>query len=48
MFGAFCGVASSIFVTLNAIYTSRCLPCVDNNVWRLCVYNNLNACILFL
>ncbi|CAF4327541.1 unnamed protein product, partial [Rotaria sordida] len=33
---------------LNAIYTSRCLPCVDNNVWRLCLYNNLNACILFL
>ncbi|CAF2812004.1 unnamed protein product [Rotaria sp. Silwood2] len=48
MFGAFCGVASSIFVALNAIYTSRCLPCVDNNVWRLCLYNNFNACILFL
>jgi GDP-fucose transporter C1 len=48
MFGAFCGVASSIFVALNAIYTTRCLPCVDNNVWRLCLYNNFNACILFL
>ena len=48
MFGAFCGVASSVFVALNAIYTTRCLPCVDNNVWRLCLYNNVNACILFL
>ena len=48
MFGALCGVASSIFVALNAIYTTRCLPCVDKNVWRLCLYNNFNACILFL
>jgi GDP-fucose transporter C1 len=48
MFGAFCGIASSIFVALNAIYTTRCLPCVDKNVWRLCLYNNFNACILFL
>ncbi|CAF2792777.1 unnamed protein product [Rotaria sp. Silwood2] len=48
VFGAFCGVASSIFVALNAIYTTRCLPCVDKNVWRLCLYNNFNACILFL
>lgn len=48
MFGAFCGVASSIFVALNAIYTTRCLPCVDKNVWRLCLYNNFNACILFI
>ncbi len=48
MFGAFCGVASSVFVALNAIYTTRCLPCVDNNVWRLCLYNNFNACILFI
>lgn len=48
MMGAFFGVASSVFVALNAIYTTRCLPCVDNNVWRLCLYNNFNACILFL
>ena len=47
-FGAFCGIASSVFVALNAIYTTRCLPCVDKNVWRLCLYNNFNACILFL
>ncbi|CAF3447882.1 unnamed protein product [Rotaria socialis] len=48
IFGALCGVASSIFVALNAIYTTRCLPCVDKNIWRLCLYNNFNACILFL
>jgi GDP-fucose transporter C1 len=48
LFGAFCGIASSIFVALNAIYTTRCLLCVDKNVWRLCLYNNFNACILFL
>ena len=48
IFGAFCGLASSVFVALNAIYTTRCLPCVDKNVWRLCLYNNFNACILFI
>ena len=48
MRGALCGVASSVFVALNAIYTTRCLPCVDKNVWRLCLYNNFNACILFV
>ena len=47
-FGAFFGIASSIFVALNAIYTIRCLPSVDKNVWRLCLYNNFNACFLFL
>lgn len=47
-FGAFCGVASSVFVALYAIYTTKSLPCVDKNVWRLCLYNNFNACILFL
>lgn len=46
--GGIFGVASSIFVAFNSIYTTISLPCVDKNIWRLCLYNNFNACILFL
>ncbi|KAJ1182697.1 hypothetical protein NDU88_007881 [Pleurodeles waltl] len=42
------GVLASLCVSLNAIYTKKVLPVVDNSVWRLTYYNNLNACVLFL
>lgn len=42
------GVVASASVALNAIYTKKVLPLVDNNVWRLTLYNNINACVLFL
>lgn len=42
------GVVASASVALNAIFTKRVLPLVDNNVWRLTLYNNINATILFL
>jgi GDP-fucose transporter C1 len=46
--GTIAGVASSLFVSLNSIYTKKVLPAVDNDHWKLTFYNNVNACILFL
>ena len=48
MWGVVYGVSASLFVALNAIYTKKVLASVDNNVWRLCLYNNVNAAFLFL
>lgn len=42
------GVLASLCVSLNAIYTKRNLGVVDNNIWRLQLYNNFNAIFLFL
>lgn len=39
---------ASLFVALNAIYTKKVLPVVSDNVWRLCLYNNINASIIFI
>lgn len=46
--GTIAGVASSLFVSLNSIYTKMVLPAVDDNHWRLTYYNNVNACLLFI
>lgn len=46
--GVIYGVLASVFVALNAIYTKKVLPFVEENVWRLTIYNNVNGCILFL
>lgn len=46
--GTIAGIASSLFVSLNSIYTKKVLPAVDNDHWRLTFYNNVNACVLFL
>ena len=46
--GVFFGVLGSLFVCLNAIYTKRCMPYVDGNIWRLQMYNNFNAVFLFV
>jgi solute carrier family 35 (GDP-fucose transporter), member C1 len=46
--GTIAGVASSLFVSLNSIFTKKVLPAVDDNHWRLTYYNNINACILFV
>lgn len=48
MHGTVAGVCSSLFVSLNSIYTKRVLPAVDDNHWRLTFYNNVNACVLFI
>lgn len=43
IFGIVCGVLASLSVALFAILTKRVLPHVDNNIWRLQIYNNINA-----
>lgn len=48
IFGVIYGVLASLFVSLNAIYTKKVLPVVDDNIWTLTFYNNVNACVLFL
>lgn len=46
--GTVFGVISSLFVSLNSIYTKKVMGLVDNNQWKLSAYNNINACILFI
>jgi solute carrier family 35 (GDP-fucose transporter), member C1 len=48
VFGTACGVMSSIFVSLNSIYTARVLPNVDGDKSKLLYYNNFNAAMLFI
>jgi len=46
--GTSAGVLSSLFVSLNSIFTKKILPVVEDNHWRLTYYNNVNASLLFL
>jgi len=46
--GTSAGILSSVFVSLNSIFTSRMLPVVDNDKSMLLFYNNMNATILFV
>jgi len=46
--GTIYGVLASVFVSLYAIYIKRILPVVENNVWLLTFYNNVNAMLLFV
>uniref|UniRef100_F1L4R9 GDP-fucose transporter n=2 Tax=Ascaris suum TaxID=6253 RepID=F1L4R9_ASCSU len=46
--GVVYGVAASLCVALNAIYTQRTLPAVGDSVARLTMYNNTNAVVLFI
>lgn len=46
--GVVYGVLASASVALNSIYTKKVLPLVDNNIWRLTLYNNINATFLFI
>jgi len=48
LWGTLAGVMSSLFVSLNSIFTKKVLPVVDDNHWTLTFYNNCNACILFI
>ncbi len=48
LIGTVFGVVSSLFVSLNSIYTKKVMGLVDNNQWKLSAYNNVNACILFM
>lgn len=46
--GVVFGVMSSFFVAMNAIFVKKKYPLVDNNPWKITLYNNLNASILFI
>lgn len=46
--GVIYGVLASLFVSLNSIYTKNVLPNVNNSIWLLTFYNNVNACLLFV
>jgi len=48
LLGTISGVVSSLFVSLNSIYTSKLLPIVENDKSRLLFYNNFNASVLFI
>mmetsp|Transcript_30609 Transcript_30609/g.45297 ORF Transcript_30609/g.45297 Transcript_30609/m.45297 type:complete len:366 (-) Transcript_30609:138-1235(-) len=48
LYGSLAGIMSSLFVSLNSIFTKKILPVVDNNHWRLTFYNNVNASLLFV
>jgi GDP-fucose transporter C1 len=48
LIGTSAGVLSSVFVSLNSIFTARVLPVVDNDKSLLLYYNNLNATLLFM
>lgn len=48
LIGTVSGIMSSLFVSLNSIFTKKVLPVVDDNHWKLTFYNNVNACFLFM
>lgn len=48
LIGVVSGVVSSFFVAMNAIYVKKMYPLVDNDPWKITLYNNVNACVLFL
>lgn len=48
LYGTVAGVLSSLFVSLNSIFTKKILPVVEDNHWRLTFYNNVNASFLFI
>lgn len=47
LIGTVFGIMSSIFVSLNSIFTKSVLPKVKNDKWTLTFYNNVNATLMF-
>lgn len=48
LLGVLFGVGASMAVALNSIYTKKILPVVDQNIWKLTLYNNVNATLLVI
>lgn len=46
--GVIFGVSSSFFVAMNSIFVKKKFALVDNNPWKITLYNNINASFLFL
>jgi GDP-fucose transporter C1 len=41
--GVVYGILSSVFVALYSNFVKKTLPAVDNDAWKLMIYNNINA-----
>lgn len=50
LLGTVFGITSSIFVSLNSIYTKKIMNVtgIDNDKWKLAYYNNMNATLMFI
>lgn len=48
LFGLVFGVSSSFFVAMNSIFVKKKFAIVDNNPWKITLYNNVNASFLFI
>jgi GDP-fucose transporter C1 len=48
LIGVLFGVLASLFVSLNSIYTKNVLSAVNNSIWLLTFYNNINGILLFI
>lgn len=46
--GTIYGVIASALVALNAIYIKKILPLMNDDIWKLTYYNNVNACVIFI
>ena len=46
--GVLYGVISSMFIALNGIFTKRALDVVDHDSVKLTLFNNINACVVFI
>eukprot|EP00122_Pirum_gemmata_P011111 Pgem_evm1s10285 len=42
------GLCSSVFVAMNSVLVKKYLAIVDNNSWKITLYNNVNASVIFL
>lgn len=48
MSGVVYGVLASFFVSLFSVLMKKVLPAMDNSIWKLTYYNNVNAILLFI
>lgn len=39
---------ASFFVSLFSVFVKKVLPAVDDSIWKLTYYNNVNAIVLFV
>eukprot|EP00274_Cyanoptyche_gloeocystis_P004682 CAMPEP_0196656842 /NCGR_PEP_ID=MMETSP1086-20130531/19788_1 /TAXON_ID=77921 /ORGANISM="Cyanoptyche gloeocystis , Strain SAG4.97" /LENGTH=352 /DNA_ID=CAMNT_0041989729 /DNA_START=72 /DNA_END=1130 /DNA_ORIENTATION=+ len=44
--GIFFGLSSSLFVSLNSVYVKKVLPVVNNDTWKLAIYNTVLALVM--
>lgn len=47
-FGTFFGILGSLSLSMYSIYTKKCLPHVNNDIWLISYYNNVYSSFLFI